>query len=221
MKPFETLDTFVTPAGLKLTLHRRDNDHFIYLDGYELMSTRVHDSETALGTLACEKLRGKRQARVLIGGLGMGFTLKAALEVLGPDAEVVQAEVFPVVVEWHRLHLQELAVPLDDARVRIHIGDVSDLIRSRSGPTYDAILLDTDNGPDAMCVGTNATLYDSLGIELARSALRPGGTLAVWSAHDDPAFAKRLRRCGFDVRTEAVRGHAGKGPRHFLFLAGL
>ncbi len=221
MKPFETLDTFITPDGQRLTLHHHDGDHVIHLDGHELMSTRVHDSETALGALGCAKLRKVTRPRVLIGGLGMGFTLKATLEVLGAGAEVVQAEVFPIVVEWHRKYLQGLAVPLDDRRVHLHLGDVSALIRNSSGAPFDAILLDTDNGPDAMCLETNASMYGDLGIELIRAALRPRGTLAVWSARNEPAFVKRLKRCGFEVRVEMVRGHAGKGPRHFIFLATL
>ena len=219
MKPFETLDTFVTPDRQKLTLHRHDGDYVINLDGHELMSTRVHGSETALGRLACERLRGVRNPRVLIGGLGLGFTLVAALKSLPPDAEVVQAEIFAVVVEWHRQHLQSLGVPLDDARVRVQIGDVGQMIRRHEGPPYDAILLDTDNGPHAMCVESNASLYDEAGIGIIKGALHPGGVLGVWSSHTDAAFVKRLRRGGFHVRTETVRGHGRKGPRHHLFLA--
>jgi len=219
MRPFETLDSFTTPEGQQLTLHHRAGDYFIDLDGHELMSTRVHGSETALGKLACARLRSAKQPRVLIGGLGLGFTLKAALEVLPSDAEVVQAEVFPIVVKWHRQYLQSLAVPLDDNRVRVHIGDVAELIRRHHGAPYDAILLDTDNGPDATCIGSNASLYDDAGIELIKQALQPGGALAVWSAHEDRAFSKRLRRGGFKVSTETVRGHGRKGPRHTIFLA--
>lgn len=219
MKPFETLDTFITPHGQRLTLHHRDGDYFIDLDGHELMSTRVHDSESALGKLACERLRGVRAPRVLIGGLGLGFTLKAALDALPEDAEVVLAEVFEVVVEWHRRHLGGLGVPLADPRVRVLIGDVFDLVRRHQDPRWDAILLDTDNGPDAMCIAGNASLYDEAGIELISAALQPGGTLAVWSAHPDDAFVRRLRRAGFHVRQHIVRGHRRKGPRHTIFLA--
>jgi spermidine synthase len=219
MKPFETLDTFATPDRQRLTLHRHDGDYYIHLDGHELMSTRVHGSEAALGKLACERLRGIRKPRVLIGGLGLGFTLVAALQALPRDAIVVQAEIFSVVVDWHRQHLQSLGVPLDDARVRVQIGDVAQMIRRHEGVPYDAILLDTDNGPHAMCVESNASLYDEAGIELVKGALHPGGVLAVWSAHADPAFVKRLRRGGFHVRSETVRGHGRKGPLHHLFLA--
>ncbi len=219
MKPFETLDVFTTPDGQRLTLHHRDGDYSIHLDGHELMSTRVHGSETALGKLACRPLGNVRAPRVLIGGLGLGFTLVAALEVLPREAEVVQAEVFPVVLEWHHKHLQSLAVPLDDPRVRIHIGDVARLIARHEGPRFHAILLDTDNGPDATCVDSNVSLYDDSGVALTRAALEPGGTLAVWSAHREPTFTRRLRRAGFRVREEIVRGHGRKGPRHTIFLA--
>lgn len=219
MRPFETLDSFTTSDGQRLTLHRRDGDYFIDLDGHELMSTRVHGSETTLGKLACSHLRDAKQPRVLIGGLGLGFTLRAALEVLPPGATVVQAEVFPIVVEWHSGHLQDLAAPLDDPRVRVAIDDVVGLIRHHSGPPYNAIMLDTDNGPDATCLSSNASLYDDSGIELVKLALAPRGVLAVWSAHPDPAFSKRLRHAGFKVRSETVRGHGRKGPRHTIFLA--
>lgn len=219
MKPFETLDTFTTPAGQRLTLHRRGDDHYIDLDGHELMSTRVHSSETALGTLGCDRWRDAEAPRVLIGGLGLGYTLTAALQALPPDAEVVQVEVFPVVVEWHRCQLKDLAVPLGDPRLRIEIGDIVQIIARHRGKPYDAILLDTDNGPDATCIGTNASLYDDTGIELIKAALAPRGTLAVWSAHRDRAFVRRLRNAGFRVREETVRGHRGKGPRHTIFLA--
>lgn len=219
MRPFETLDSFITPDGQRLTLHRRDGDYYIDLDGHELMSTRVHGSETALGELACAHLRGAKQPCVLIGGLGLGFTLRAALGVLPASAAVVQAEVFPIVVEWHARHLQDLAVPLDDPRVCVTIGDVVGLIRHHSGPPYDAIMLDTDNGPDATCLPCNVSLYDDPGIELVKLALAPRGVLAVWSAHPDPAFSRRLRHAGFKVRTETVRGHRRKGPRHTIFLA--
>lgn len=219
MKPFETLDSFTTPEGHRLTLHHRDGDYYIDLDGHELMSTRVHGSETALGALACAPLRHRRGCRVLIGGLGLGFTLRAALERLPSDARVVQAEVFEAVVQWHRTHLRGLGVPLDDPRVEVHIGDVAAMVRRVGNEPWDAILLDTDNGPDATCIDSNAGLYDDAGIALIATALRSGGTLAVWSAHPDPGFAKRLRRGGFQVEQKTVRGHRRKGSRHTIFLA--
>ncbi len=219
MRPFETLDTFTTPGGQRLSLHHRDGDYFIDLDGHELMSTRVHASETALGKLACAGLARFKRPRVLIGGLGLGFTLRAALDALPVGAEVVVGEVFPIVVAWHETHLQSLGVPLDDQRVRVHDGDVSDLLGFGERDHYDAIVLDTDNGPDATCLSSNASLYDDLGIERIKQSLEPGGVLAVWSAHPDPKFSRRLRRHGFSVGTETVRGHRRKGPRHTIFLA--
>jgi spermidine synthase len=221
MRRFETLDDFTTPDGHRLSLHHRDGDYFIDLDGHELMSTRVHGSESALAELACARLppARRRRPRVLIGGLGLGFTLAAALEALPANAEVVVAEVFPQVVEWHARHLQSLAVPLDDPRVRVHLGDVADLLRAGPAHCYDAILLDTDNGPDAHCRAANAALYDDAGIERIARSLAPGGVLAVWSAHPDAAFGRRLRARGFAVDTETVRGHRAKGAHHFIFLA--
>jgi spermidine synthase len=156
---------------------------------------------------------------VLIGGLGLGYTLKAALAALPPDAELLQVEAFETVVDWHRQHLQALAVPLDDERVTVRVGDVTQLIARHDGPPFDAILIDTDNGPDAMCIDSNAALYDDAGIELMKAVLAPNGTLAVWSAHPDPAFTRRLRRAGLTVRERSVRGHRGRGARHTIFLA--
>ncbi len=219
MRPFETLDAITTPDGQRLSLHHRDGDYFIDLDGHELMSTRVHDSETALGELACARLGRIKHPRVLIGGLGLGFTLRSALDTLPDGAEVVVGEVFPIVVAWHQTHLQSLGVPLDDPRVRVHEGDVSDLLGWDGRHRYHAIVLDTDNGPDATCLPSNASLYDDLGIERIKQSLEPGGVLAVWSAHTDPKFSRRLRRHGFSVTMETVRGHRRKGPRHTIFLA--
>ena len=221
MRPFETLDDFTTPDGQCLSLHRRDGDYFIDLDGHELMSTRVHDSETALGALACATLGRATKPRLLIGGLGLGFTLRAALEALPRDAEVVVAEVFPIVVEWHRRYLGSLQVPLDDPRVRIHEGDVDGLLRFDGKNRFHAIVLDTDNGPDATCLSSNASFYDEVGIERMKQSLEPEGVLAVWSAHDDAKFSRRLGKAGFRVSTETVRGHQRKGPRHTIFLATL
>ncbi len=221
MRPFETLDSFATPDGQRLSLHRRDEDFFIDLDGHELMSTRVHGSETALGKLGCARLRSAERPRVLIGGLGLGFTLRAALEALPKRAEVVVAEVFPCVVRWHEQYLKSLRVPLEDRRVRVHEGDVGELLRFDGKNRFDAIMIDTDNGPDATCLASNASLYNETGIERIKQSLAPRGTLAVWSAHPDRVFAKRLGRSGFVVTTETVRGHGRKGPRHTIFIASL
>lgn len=219
MRPFETLDSATTPDGRKLTLHRHDRDLAIYLDGDELMATRAYSSEIALAKLALESLASAQSPRVLIGGLGLGYTLRSALAVLPPKARVVVAEVFEIVVTWGRSHLSELhGSSLDDARVQIVPEDVNAVIAKADRP-WDAILLDVDNGPDAWCLTSNSRLYDQRGLARIRTALAPGGVLAVWSANHDAAFIKRLRKSGFDTRTETVRAHGQKGSRHTIFLA--
>jgi spermidine synthase len=219
VRPFETLDTFTTSEGRLLTLHHRDGDYFIDLDGHELMSTRAPGSEKELATLACGHLSSAKRPRVLIGGLGLGFTLRAALDLLPRGAEVVVAEVFPCVVEWHGRHLRSLGVPLDDRRVRVHVGDVQELLRSPGPRGFDAIMLDVDNGPDAACLDANAGLYDDIGIATLAAALTERGVVAVWSAHPDPAFEKRLRRGGFTVQVGTVRSRGRRGNRHTIFVA--
>ena len=221
MRPFETLESVTTPDGRRLTLHHRDGDYFIDLDGHELMSTRSHGSESELATLACRGLSTAASCRVLIGGLGLGFTLRSALALLPETAEVVVAEVFPSVVEWNARYLGHLGVSLDDERVHVHEGYVQELLGGSGANRYDAIMLDVDNGPDATCLEANVGLYDERGIaRLARSLTRRG-VVAVWSAHPDPAFEKRLRRCGFKVRGETVRSRGRKGKRHTIFVAAL
>ena len=218
MRPFETLDRVTTPEGRELSLHHHDGHYFIHLDGEELMSTWVHGSESALAELACEGLRKRRLPRVLIGGLGLGFTLRAALEILPEQAEVVVAELFPRVVEWNRKHLVSLGRPLDDRRVRIHDGDVVGLLRQSPEGSFHAVMLDVDNGPSEWCMKSNGVLYDRDGLQHIRRVLAPGGALAVWSAYPDPAFVKSLRRCGFRASAQTVRGRGRKGPRHTIFL---
>jgi spermidine synthase len=186
----------------------------------DLMNSRVHGSEKALAELACDKLRTAQSPRVLIGGLGMGFTLAAALQAVGPDAEVTVAELVPEVVEWNRALIGAPAGhPLADPRTRIHVGDVGELIR-RSAGQFDAILMDVDNGPEALVRRENDWLYGDSGLQATRAALRPSGVLAVWSASSAHAFAQRLQRAGFHVREHVVRPHrAGKGPRHVIWVA--
>lgn len=220
MRPFETLESITTPEGRRLTLHHRDGDYFIDLDGHELMSTRSPGSELELATLACERLAKAKACRVLIGGLGLGFTLKSALALLPAGAEVVVAEVFPCVLDWHTRHLDSLGVPLDDKRVHVHIGAVQELLGGGGGGQFDAIMLDVDNGPDATCLEANASLYDDVGVARLAASLARRGVVAVWSAHPDPAFEKRLRRGGFKVRVETVRSQGRKGNRHTIFVAG-
>jgi spermidine synthase len=219
MRPFHTLASVTTPDGRRLTLHRRETDFFIHLDGEELMSSRAYGSEAALAELACRDLAQVRRPRVLIGGLGLGYTLRAALQVLPGTAEVIVAEVFPCVVDWNRRYLADLGGPLEDPRVRVVERDVVDLLGDTRQTPYQVILLDVDNGPAAWCQDSNRRLYDRRGLERIRRSLAPGGVLAVWSAQADPVFVKRLRQCGFAARAETARASGRKGSRHTIFLA--
>ena len=205
-----------------MALTRRDREYIILADGKPLMSSRMHGSEEELATLACKRARPLENPHVLVGGLGMGFTLRAALDVLPPDASVTVAELVPAVVTWNRGPLAPLAEhPLDDRRVRVFEGDVLDALRA-SPSRFDAVILDVDNGPAAFTASTNSSLYTNEGIATARSALKPAGVLAVWSAWDDRKFEQRLRYAGFVVAVTRVRARLKKGgPRHTLFLASL
>jgi spermidine synthase len=219
VKPLELLGQTLTPDGTDLRLIRRDNEYVILANGKSLMSSRMHGSEEALATLACRRARTLEQPCVLVGGLGMGFTLRATLDFLPPDARVVVAELLPAVVEWNRGPLGPLAGhPLKDKRVRVEVGDVG--VTLSSGPAeFDAVLLDVDNGPAAFTASDNVGLYDDRGLAAARAALKMGGVLAVWSARDDRKFEQRLRYGGFAVQVERVRGRLKKGgPRHTIFL---
>ena len=185
------------------------------------MSTRKHGSEDALGALPCRKLRNRDTARVLIGGLGMGFTLAAALGELGARAEVTVAELIPEVVDWNRGPLGERSgYPLSDHRTRVYQGDVAEILREKRG-YFDAIALDVDNGPEGLTQSANDWLYSTRGIVSAQQALKPDGILAYWSAGPDPAFQDRLRRCGFLVEATTVFAHGRKGARHTIWLASL
>ena len=220
MKPWELLGETRTPDGALMALTRRDREYIILADGKPLMSSRMHGSEEALATLACERAGTLDDPCVLVGGLGMGFTLRAALNVLPPGATVIVAELVPAVVEWNRGPLAPLAErPLEDRRVRVFEGDVLDALRgNRAG--FDAVILDVDNGPRAFTDASNAALYTNAGIATARGALRDNGVLAVWSAWEDRKFEQRLRYAGFTVKVTRVRARLKKGgPRHTLFLA--
>ncbi len=220
MVPWELLDTARIPGdeGL-LRLMRRGADHVIRLNGTELMSSRTGGSEEALARHGCAGLAGTRAPRVLIGGLGMGFTLRAALAMLGSEAAVTVAELVPAVVAWGRGPLAAIhAGSLDDPRVLIHEGDVGQLIRNAE-PRYDAILLDVDNGPDGLTRRGNDALYDAAGLGRAWVALRPGGALAVWSSAPDEAFTLRLRRTGFAVTASTVRAKGRRGARQVIWVA--
>ena len=220
MKPFELLGETLSPDGTVMKLIRRSDEYLILADGAILMSSRMHGSEEALATFACQRVRTLQQPSVLIGGLGMGFTLRATLDLLPPDATVVVAELVPAVVEWNRGPLGPLAGhPLKDRRVRVETGDVAVTLSSRLGQ-FDAVLLDVDNGPTAFTASNNAGLYDNRGIAAARAALKMDGVLAVWAAQDDRKFEQRLRQGRFDVQVQRVRGRVKKGgPRHTIFLS--
>jgi spermidine synthase len=219
VKPWELLGQTRAPDGAELALTLRSGEYVILANGKSLMSSRMHGSEEALATSACARLRGREDPRVLIGGLGMGFTLRATLDHLPPTASVVVAELLPAVVEWNQGPLGPLAGhPLKDRRVRVESGDVALAIKS-SVNAYDAILLDVDNGPAAFATAGNAALYGDAGLAAARAALHDGGVLAVWSAREDRRFEQRLRYAGFRVQVERVRARLKKGgPRHTIFL---
>jgi spermidine synthase len=220
MKAWELLGATSAPDGTDIRLTRRDNEYVILANGKPLMSSRLHGSEEALATLGCTEARERARPRVLVGGLGMGFTLRAVLDVLPSDASVIVAELVPAVIQWNRESLAALArYPLRDPRVRIEVADVGMTLRQNRG-RFDAILLDVDNGPAAFTVGVNAGLYDNSGVASAYAALCPGGTLAVWSAWEDRKFEQRLRFHGFTVKVERVRARLKKGgPRHTIFVA--
>lgn len=219
MIPWETLDSVTAPGGGKMVLVRRGDEYVIRVDGQDLMGSRQHGSEEALATQGCAGLASVAGACVLVGGLGMGFTTRAALDALGRDATVEVAELVPDVVRWNRGPLAHLAGhPLDDPRVQVVEGDVSDVI-ARADARYDAILLDVDNGPDALTSPSNARLYGRAGLERAARALRPKGVLGVWSARDDDRFTARLERAGFTTRVERVLARHGGKKRHTLWFA--
>lgn len=217
----ELIDTAPIPGnGGELRLFRQGNDFAIKIvGGGELMNTRVHGSEDKLAELTCTKIVGRLQPRVLIGGLGMGFTLAAALRHLGDNAEVVVAELVPAVVAWNRGPLGAHAGnPLLDARTRVRECDVA-LVLKTERETFDAILLDVDNGPEGLTRKANDWLYSMAGLTAAFAALRSGGVLAVWSAGPDPHFTERLRQTGFMAEEIKVRAHGNKGARHIIWLA--
>ena len=220
MKGWELLGATSAPDGTDIRLTRRDNEYVILANGKPLMSSRLHGSEEALATLGSTEARQLTRPRVLVGGLGMGFTLRAVLDVLPSAAVVVVAELLPAVIEWNRGPLAALTCyPLRDPRVRVEVADVGFTLRANRG-RFDAILLDVDNGPAAFTVDVNAGLYDNSGVAAAYAALCPRGTLAIWSAWEDTKFEQRLRFHGFAVEVVWVRARLKKGgPRHTIFLA--
>lgn len=219
MIPWEHLDTAQAPGGGELKLMRRGAEYSIMAGAIELMNSRLSGSEEALATLACARIRGRKAPRMLIGGLGMGFTLRAALAELPADAHVTVAELVPAVVAWARGPMAHIfAGSLDDGRVAVRETDVGALIAAARGG-FDAILLDVDNGPGGLTRAANDSLYAPAGLAAARRALRPGGVLAVWSSGPDERFTQRLRKAGYAVEDVRVRAHAGRGARHVIWLA--
>jgi spermidine synthase len=219
VKRYERLGEARTPDGTLIALYRHDGAYLIRADGVELMSTRRHLSEDRLAEVACAPLREAVEARVLIGGLGLGFTLRAALRQLRDDAELVVAELLAEVIAWNAKPEYGLsAEALSDPRVRVVNDDVINVLRANAGG-FDAIMLDTDNGPDGMLMSENAPLYATSGIRLTVAALRAGGSIAYWSVGDDPKFAGALRGAGLAVRTLLVRAHDTSGPMHTLYVA--
>jgi len=221
MIPWEFIGSARLPESREeLRLYRRGGEFSIRFDAGELMNSRAHESEDALADLACAKIADRPKPRILVGGLGMGFTAAAVLKHLGAAGRVVVAELAPAVVEWNRGPLAELAGrPLQDARLRVREIDVGRVIRE-APQAYDAILLDVDNGPGGLACKANDRLYSMAGLKAAHAALRPAGVLAIWSAASDRAFSKRLRRAGFEL--EEVCSHAraaGRGGRRTIWLA--
>ncbi|HUQ45125.1 MAG TPA: hypothetical protein VM033_00655 [Gemmatimonadaceae bacterium] len=219
MKKLERLAEARTPDGTVLVLFRHDGDYLIRADGAELMSTRHHHSEDQLAALACDSLRDEAGARVLIGGLGLGFTLIAALRMLPSDARVVVAELVRAVIDWNENPAYDLAgAALRDERVELRHADVAEVLRE-SAAVFDGIMLDVDNGPDPMTTSGNGSLYTDAGVRMTAAALRPGGRIVYWSAQDHRKFERTLRRAGLTVETARVWSHGTSGALHTLFVA--
>jgi len=222
MLPTTLLGTANIPNnGGELRLTQRGDEFSISLKGVGgiLMTSRVHGSEVALAELGCAYIQGKENTKVLVGGMGMGFTLAAALKATSKSSEVVVAELVPEVIEWNKGPLGECAGrPLNDNRVVVNVGDVAELFKTKQ-ITYDAVLLDVDNGPESFTHADNNKLYSSESLQAIQQTLKSGGVLAIWSAWHDPKFPVHLKKVGFKVETKNVRAHKGKGSRHTIYLA--
>ncbi|MCD4719140.1 MAG: hypothetical protein K8S13_04675 [Desulfobacula sp.] len=221
MIPWEEIDRAKVPGHEgEIILLKRGSEFSIRTAGTELMNSRVHGSEDALAELTCRRIKQKSDIRILIGGLGMGYTLAATLEQSRPNTRIIVSELIPAVVRWNRKHLGHLArMPLDDSRVSVRKEDVANIIREKKS-FWDAILLDVDNGPEGLTRKANDRLYSKSGLRTSFFALCPGGILAVWSSKEDQAFARRLKQCGFTTETITVRARkSGKGSRHTIWLA--
>jgi spermidine synthase len=221
MNPWNLIDSSEIPDnGGELRLYKRSEDYSIMIvGGGELMSSRMHGSEDALAELGCQHIGKHQQANVLIGGLGMGFTLAAALKQIGPEATAVVAELVPAVVQWNHEHIGHFAGhPLNDPRTNVSVGDVAQQLK-RQRSAFDAIMLDVDNGPEGLTHQDNNWLYSMAGLGAAFKALRPNGVLTVWSAGPDQIFGERLRQSGFMVEEKRVRAHGKKkGARHTIWI---
>jgi spermidine synthase len=220
MTPRELLGTASIPGGADMRLFRRGDDFMIVLDRNELMNSRMSGSEIALAEMTCQRLGSAAAPHLLVGGYGMGFTLRAALAVLPPKARITVAELVPEIIAWARGPMAALTAGcLDDPRVELVLGDVAAAIGASSG-LYDAILLDVDNGPDGLTRASNDWLYTVTGLAKAKAALKPGGILAIWSAAPDAAFTRRLKGTGFAVEEVTVRARSnGKGAKHVIWFA--
>lgn len=221
MTPWTLLATANIPNnGGELRLTRREHEFSIHLAGVrgELMNSRVHSSELALAELGCAHIKEKENTRVLVGGLGMGFTLAAVLKTITQNSQAVVAELVPDIIEWNKGDLGECAGrPLHDKRVTVFTGDVADLFKTCQ-PEYDVVLLDIDNGPEGFTQRNNSNLYSIESLQMIRQTLHPGGMLAIWSAWHDPKFEQHLKKAGFAVEAKTVRAHKGKGSRHTIYL---
>ena len=220
MIPWVHLATAAVPGGEgELRLMQRGTEFAIFAGPTPLMNSRMSSSEIALADLACERLRGRRNVHILVGGYGMGFTLRAALASLGKDAQILVAELVPSVLAWARGPMAELTAGcLDDPRVKIHQGDVGAAIAGAKD-AFDAILLDVDNGPDGLSRSANDRLYTRRGLEATRKALRPKGLLTIWSSAPSDVFTEQLRRAGFAVEVVKARANKGRGVRHVIWAA--
>jgi spermidine synthase len=220
VKPFRNLAEARTPDGSRLTLHEHDGEYFLKLNGRQLMSTTATSSELLLAQLPCDGLRGRADACVLIGGLGLGYSLQRVLELVGRHARVRMAELMPEVVAWNREHLREVnGRLLEDRRVEVIAGDVFDEIRRAGEGAYDAILLDVDNGPTSMTQPKNARIYDRRGLGMIARALKPGGKAAFWSAVAEPGFLQRLARAGLKAEAHPVKAHErAKRAAHVIYV---
>jgi spermidine synthase len=220
MKPRELLGTANIPGGDDMRLFRRGDDFMIVLDRNELMNSRMSGSEVALAEMTCDRMDDNAAPHFLIGGYGMGFTLRAALAMLPPGARIAVAELVPEIIDWARGPMAALTAGcLDDPRVALVLGDVAAAIGAEAAH-YDAILLDVDNGPDGLTRKSNDWLYTISGLAKAKAALKSGGILAIWSAAPDTAFTRRLKETGFAVEEVTVRARSnGKGAKHVIWFA--